>query len=235
MQALLITEGDMYRSSAMLLAMVVAMVLSTAAGRAQDAVQVLETVRKAIGGTAPRMLRITAAGSGYALAEGSSRQHFRIESYTQEMDSAAPSISERLVRIDTTARDGQKAQRVDTRAANVRSPWSEQYRLWTTPHGFLIAAASRPTTVTNEKFQGSPYRLVTVTVDNGRQVRGYVNDDNILERTRTDFEDPALGKVQFEATYLQWADFNGMKFPTMIIEKENNEVSRILIVEMVEA
>jgi hypothetical protein len=225
----------MYRSSAMLLAAVVVLVSSSTAAKAQDAMEVLETVRKAIGGNAPRMLRITAAGSGYAIADGSSRQHFRIQSYTQEMDLTAPSIAERLVRIDTAARDGQQANRVDTDAANPGSPWSEQYRLWTTPHGFLIAAASRPTSVTNEKLQGAPYRLVTVTVDNGRQVRGYVNGDNILERTRTDFEDPTLGKVQFEATYLQWADFNGMKFPTMIVEKENDEISRILIVERVEA
>jgi hypothetical protein len=201
----------------------------------QDAAAILDAVRQASGG-APRTLRIMAAGSGYAAsaAELSSRQYFRIESYTQDLDLGAPSLTERIVRLDGPAAAGKGARQTETRTARPGSRWTDQYLLWISPYGFLAGAASRPATVAPEALFGTTYRVVTFSAG-GPSVQGYVTDKNVLERTRTTFDDPVLGTVRFEAVYLNWTDFGGVRYPGVVIHKENDQLARILIVEKVES
>lgn len=113
-------------------------------------------------------------------------------------------------------------------------PASDESVFWTTPHGFLAGAASGKATATKETLFGTPYQVVVFTTPGGRQVRGYVNDQNVLERTRTETTDPKLGKVLLETVFLQWGDFKGVRYPTVVIHKENDQVARILIVDKVD-
>lgn len=188
-------------SSAKAIAPVLLLAAFPAAGIAQDATALLDTLKKSMGGNPPRVLRISAAGSGYA-AKGASgaREHFRIDPFTRDLD-----------------------------------PASDESVVWTTPHGFLAGASSGKATVSKETLFGTPYQVIAFTTPGGRQVRGYVTDQNVLERTRTETTDPKLGKVVHETVFLQWGDFEGLKFPTLLIEKENDQVARILVVEKVES
>lgn len=188
-------------SSARALAAVLLLAAFPAAGIAQDVTAHLDTLKKSMGGNPPTVLRITAAGSGYA-AKGASgaREHFRIDPFTRELD-----------------------------------PASDESVLWTTPHGFLAGAASGKATATKETLSGTPYQVIAFTTPGGRQVRGYMNDQDVLERTRTETTDPKLGKVVHETVFLQWGDFDGLKFPTLLIQKENDQVARILVVEKVDS
>ena len=101
---------------------------------------------------------------------------------------------------------------------------------WTTPLGFLAAASSQQPTLTTETLLGTAYRVIGVTTAAGQQVRGYVTDKNVLERTRTELQDGAGRKVQAEAVFMDWRDFDGIRFPSLIIHKENDRVARILVV-----
>jgi hypothetical protein len=179
---------------------------------AQDASTVLAAVQKTIGKQLPPTLQITAAGSGYRPGKTAKdqREHYRIASYTAN--------------LNFTSGTG-----------TTDSPWPPQAIIWTTPFGFLEGAMARSATVAPETVAGTKYQVVTFTTASGQQVKGYVTDKNVLERTRTELQDPKQGKIQYEVVYLDWMDFNGLKFPSTIIQKENGQVARILIVQKVEA
>ena len=180
------------------------------AASAQDASTILAAVQKGIGKQLPPSVRITAAGSGYRPGKtAQDREHYRIATYTAD--------------LNFTSGTGQSD-----------SPWPVQAIIWTTPYGFLAGATSRPATVAPETVQGTKYNVVSFTTAAGQQVKGYITADNTLERVRTELQDPKLGKVDYEVVYLDWTTFNGLKFPSTIIQKENGDVSRILIVQTVE-
>jgi hypothetical protein len=197
-----------------------ALVAFPVSGAAQDAGTLLDSLRLSIGKEFPTRLRITGAGSEYAAGAGEAgRKHHRIGSYTQELDLGSSTASERVVRVDEPAGGG-------TRNVTASSPWLEQYALWTNPVGFLAGAASQPATIASETLFGTPYRVISFTPAGGRPVRGYVTEDNVLERIRTQVD----GR-EVESVLMSWQDFDGLTFPSLIIQKENDEVARILIVE----
>ncbi len=183
----------------------------------QNATTVLEQLQRTIAKQMPTAITLTARGSGYRIVNGDKAvpQHFKIDNYTQQLDLAGNTASER---IDA---DGKQ------------TTGSAPYLFWTSPYGFLAGAMKYHATLSTDTLWGTKYDVLTFTVG-GQQVRGYINDKHELERTRTAFKDPARGMVGFEAVYDEWTDFKGVKAPTMIIEKENDQPSRILIVNQVE-
>ena len=132
--------------------------------------------------------------------------------------------------------DARKQTRIEpfTQEIDPASP-TDQNAVWATPLGFVAGATTRTATMANETLYGTPYRVLTFTAANGQQVKGYLTEKNVLERTRADITDSTGRKVQKEAVFYDWTDFNGTKFPSIIIEKENGEVARILVISKVEA
>lgn len=103
-----------------------------------------------------------------------------------------------------------------------------------TPVGFLASALAAKATLTTETLFGTPYKVISFTAANGQQVRGYVTDQNVLERIRT--EAPGgKGKTPVEVVFFSWQDFNGVRFPSVMIQKEHDQVQRILVVSQVES
>lgn len=200
---------------------------SATATHAQDAA-LLDTLRQSFGKTLPASLRINAAGSEYVPADGA-RQYVRIQSFTQQLDLAAPRLSEQIVALDS----GKKEPRKTERTAGADSSWADQSALWTTPAGFVTAATKSTPEITTETILGRSYRVVTVKTPSGGVVRGYVTEANVLERTRTEIEAPGRGKLTYEAIFHDWKDFDGVKYPNVIIHKENDELARVLVVDSV--
>jgi hypothetical protein len=213
---------------------VLALIASTlAAATAAQEKDVLDELRNALG-PAPTSLRIVAAGSEYVPAgsQPGERQHVRIPAVTQELDVTAARLEQQF-QISEMRPGTAPTTRTRNDIATAGAPWTDQYPLWTTPYGFLAAASSQTPRISNETVLGRTYRVITVTPVAGHDVRGYINENNMLERTRTEFERAGTGTVHFEAIYLDWSDHGGVRYPDMIIQKENNELSRILVVDTV--
>jgi len=210
-------------------------VAHASAAFAQDAA-ILDTLQQALGRPLPSKLRVTAAGSAYVPTEGDKgeRQHMRLQTLSQELDLSAPRLSETAVVVDPRPGTAEPT-RTATRVAGADTPWTDEYALWTTPAGFLAGAAARSPRVGTETILGRSYRVVTLTTASGHDVRGYVNDENRLERTRTEIARPGGEKIAYEAIFLEWTDFDGVNYPGVIIQKENGELSRILVVDTVVA
>jgi glyoxylase-like metal-dependent hydrolase (beta-lactamase superfamily II) len=74
---------------------------------------------------------------------------------------------------------------------------------------------------------------VTFTLQNKYKVSGYINDQNLIERVQTWIDNNVVGDMLAEAWYSVYKDFEGLKFPTMIVEKRSGFPVTILSVSTV--
>jgi glyoxylase-like metal-dependent hydrolase (beta-lactamase superfamily II) len=100
--------------------------------------------------------------------------------------------------------------------------WAQQLEIWITPWGFLKGAVANKATIRPEKrYQvvsfdapvkspgGKPYRVV-----------GYINTNNLVEKTQTWLENPIFGDMLIETEYTHYREgANGLKFPAQIVQK----------------
>jgi glyoxylase-like metal-dependent hydrolase (beta-lactamase superfamily II) len=88
--------------------------------------------------------------------------------------------------------------------------------IWTTPHGFLKAAAAN--NATSQPADGGSE--VSFTVDGKYRYVGRINAQNQVERVQTTIDNPILGDTPVEITYSDYRDFNGIMFPSRIVRTQ---------------
>jgi glyoxylase-like metal-dependent hydrolase (beta-lactamase superfamily II) len=84
--------------------------------------------------------------------------------------------------------------------------------IWSTPHGFLKAAAANNATSTSSEG-GSE---VTFTVGKNKYV-GTINAQNEVTRVQTWIDNPVTGDTEVLFTYSDYKDFGGVRFPGRIL------------------
>src|SRR2546428_1849231 len=84
-------------------------------------------------------------------------------------------------------------------------------QLWTTPHGVVKAAMSN-----GGKLEGN---VITFKVDD-REVKATLNDQNLVQKVSFLSTNEVVGDFADEIAYSDYADFNGVKFPTHIVETQ---------------
>jgi hypothetical protein len=156
----------------------------------------------------------------------------------QELQKALGKELPRGVRINV-AGSGYKAGADGARTHYRIEPHTQQLdaaapdALWRSPLAFVAAAAAGKAALAAETLFGTPYQVIILPGPNGQPVRGYVTDKHVLERIRTERQGGGT-KVRLETVFMDWREFNGVRFPGLIIEKENDQVSRILVVSEVQ-
>jgi glyoxylase-like metal-dependent hydrolase (beta-lactamase superfamily II) len=89
--------------------------------------------------------------------------------------------------------------------------------IWTTPHGFLKAAAANNGTSQPASGGGSD---VSFTMAGNHKFIGHINAQNQVERVQTWIDNPVLGDTPVEITYSGYRDFNGVMFPARIVRTQ---------------
>jgi len=84
--------------------------------------------------------------------------------------------------------------------------------IWTTPQGFLKAAAANNAT-SRPVNNGSE---VSFAIGKNHYV-GTINKKNQVERVQTWIDNPVLGDTSIEYTYSDYRDYNGISFPSHIV------------------
>ena len=88
--------------------------------------------------------------------------------------------------------------------------------IWTTPHGFLKAAAAN--NATSQPVEGGSE--VSFTVGGKHRYVGRINAQNQVERVQTWIDNPMLGDTPVEIAYSDYRDFSGIMFPARIVRTQ---------------
>ena len=188
----------------------------------QDAKTVLMNAAKAMGAENVKTIYLSGTGSN-ALNIGQNRGPniawpvARVKAYTRQIDFDAVRSYTQMVRVG----DGTNgADETLNEYISADSPWNSQFRFWLTPFGFIKGALANSATVSSAKIAGTPYTLVTFAVQNKYKVAGYINEKNLVDRIQTWIDNDVLGDMLTEVWFSEYKDFDGLKFPTLIVEKQ---------------
>ena len=193
-----------------------------ATSQAQDLNTVINNVLKATGAGHLTTIRYSGSGSSYTAGKDA----IWVKSYTRDLDLSVPNSRVQIVRQQGTP----PVESMDNQNIGADAPWSKQYELWTNPWAFANAAVANNATVSAQTLFGEKYTVVTFTLQGKYKVSGFINGQNMLERIQA-WIDP--NETLVETIYREYQDFNGLKFPTMIIEKQANELTMVVIVNSV--
>jgi glyoxylase-like metal-dependent hydrolase (beta-lactamase superfamily II) len=89
-----------------------------------------------------------------------------------------------------------------------------------TPHGFVKAAMTANPTMSSRRLGNRPVTVVSFTARNQFTVNGYVNAQNLIERIDTWVANPILGDTLVETTFAGYRAFDGVQFPTRIVQSQ---------------
>jgi glyoxylase-like metal-dependent hydrolase (beta-lactamase superfamily II) len=204
---------------------------------AQDAKTVLQAAQKAMGD----VTSIQYSGTGHlnffgqAWTPNAAWPTTNLTSYTKTIDYNSKSAKEDLIHAEPNpmVKGGGRPFAGDDKQANYVSgqyAWDmpgsnpvpqngaaaeRQLQIWLTPHGFIKGAMENNATAkkiamgTEISFQTGKF---TVT--------GTIDSRNMVTKTETYLPNPVLGDMPVETAFSNYKDFNGVKFPTTIVQKQ---------------
>lgn len=203
----------------------------------------LAAARQAMGADRVQAIEITGKGRWFQFGQAASPTlpwpQFDVSSYTAQVNYATPAARVQMTRIQTVepgrVRPTPTEQRVDqyisgTSAWNVATPpggspttaaqpaavEERTMEIWTTPQGFLKAAAANSATST-PSGDGSE---VSFTIGGKYRYVGTINAQNQVTRVQTWVDNPILGDTPVEFAYSDYRDFGGVSFPGRIVRTQ---------------
>jgi glyoxylase-like metal-dependent hydrolase (beta-lactamase superfamily II) len=111
----------------------------------------------------------------------------------------------------------------NTTGMQAATSWTQAQNVWTTPWGFLKAAAANNATVRQQGGQ----QIVSFTPPNYKSpsgqtytVTGYINNQNLVTKVETHLEHAVVGDLLVEFEYSNYRDMNGVQVPTRIVQRQ---------------
>src|SRR5215472_2175526 len=198
-----------------------------------DPKAVLSAVSKALGADNLKTIQYSGSGADFSLGQAmnptSPWPRFNNKSYTRTIDFEKQ--ASQLQRVRTQGENpphggggqplvGEQNQNLVV-IFNDNTPWAQRLDLVMLPWGFLRAAsAASDVTVKAEKMNGKKFTVVSFLGQNKAPVSAYIDDQNIIEKVDTKLDNAVLGDMPYEALYTDYKDFNGVKFPTHMVQKQ---------------
>ena len=228
--------------SALSLGTIVSVTIAATVGCSQPAGS-LDAARRTLGADTVRSLAITGSGRWFQFGQSASADvpwpAFDVSSYSATFDYENDAARVQMVRVQVIepgrVRPVPSEQRVD-QYVNGSSAWNipapapgatappppqpqpaaveeRVMEIWTTPHGFLKAAAAN--NATSEPGDGGS--KVSFTAEGNHRYVGTINAQNHVTRIETAIDNPVLGDTVVEFTYSDYRDFGGVTFPGRIV------------------
>ena len=168
---------------------------------------------------------------GQALTAGQEWPRRELKSFTRTINYEKKAMREELNFAQPTFPSQQQDLRVSgDKAWNVgpngpapqnAAAEERQLHIWLTPHGFLKGAmASGSNAALQPQPDGSTDHVVTFTALGKYQVKGTIDGQNMVTTVETTIANPVLGDAPMVATYSDYKDHNGVKFPAKIVVTE---------------
>jgi glyoxylase-like metal-dependent hydrolase (beta-lactamase superfamily II) len=214
-------------------------------GQTQEAKSVLEGVSKAIGATDVKSIQYSGSGTIFAVGQsptpGTPWPRFNVKSYSRVIDYETASLRDEIVRTQAEnpprggggqpVRGEQRQvllvsgthawnQPGDTATPTPLAVPDRLHQLWITPHGVIKAAMTHNATVQVRTEGGKQLTTISFTAPRQFKATAFVNDQNLVEKVESWVPNPVLGDMAVETTYSDYRDFDGVKFPTKIAQKQ---------------
>jgi hypothetical protein len=109
------------------------------------------------------------------------------------------------------------------------SAYERGLEIWLTPHGFLKAAAENHAAARPGEYAGKKATVITFMLGRNRMV-GTLDSHDLVAKVETIMPNPVLGDMSVETTYSDYKDFNGLRFPGRILEKQGGYPTLDLVV-----
>ena len=217
----------------------------------QEVTATLESASQAMGITNVTSLHYRGSGSSYnfgqAINVAAPWRHLILKNYAADIDFTLPAMREEMDRtlLDGTAPFGGFLQ---VQFVSGSDAWNQtgdppvaspapaaleerKLQIWLTPAGFLKGALANHATV---KRQGAN-TIVTFVTPDGHKVEGTINAQNLVMKTETWVNDSVLGDMAIDTAFSGYMNFESMKFPTRILQKEGGYAVLDLTVRDVKA
>jgi len=217
---------------------------------AQDAKTALQNAQKAMGDVSS--IQYSGTGDlnfyGQAWATQGPWPATNLTSYAKTIDFTTKSAKEELVHSEPTTpmKGGARPFGGDERQVHFVSgeyawdmPGSTpirnfvaadewQLQIWLTPQGFVRGALENNATAK----KGAAGTVVTFKTGKYK-IEGMIDAQNLVTKTETRVADAVLGDKLIETTFSGYKDFDGVKFPTMIVQKQGGSPTLELTVTSV--
>jgi glyoxylase-like metal-dependent hydrolase (beta-lactamase superfamily II) len=208
---------------------------------AQDAKTTIQNAQKTIGDV--NSIRYSGTGKAGGLGQNynptTTWHPTLITSYTRTIDYTSRSSREELTRVQENppALGGEAPFEGEQKQVNLVSgqyAWNQpgntpqpaiaaaderELQIWVTPQGFLKAAAENNATANTGKDTGKKVTVLSFMMGKNK-ITGDVDNQNLVTKVDTWIPQPVLGDMLVETTYSDYKDFNGVKFPTHIVQKQ---------------
>ena len=192
---------------------------------AQDSRAALDAAAAAMGSNQLQSVVVSAAGSNHAFGQafkpGGPWPAFKITRYTQSINFASPSMRVELQRTnpDGAIQGGgglplaapQTQNQVLAPGATGPATTALALQLWASPHGVIKAAQQHNATVNG--------RTVTFTIS-GTKIRATLGADSTVQKVEHLIDNTMTGDTPVEWEYSAYRDFNGIKYPTRIVQRQ---------------
>jgi glyoxylase-like metal-dependent hydrolase (beta-lactamase superfamily II) len=238
----------------MLQKIIVALVLVVIAGaRAGAADSELQQIADALDVSTTKTFQFTANGTMYNLGQNVNPAapwpRFFVKSFTRTYDFTAGAMRDEIVRMTAETASVGPEQQVNI-AVSGDHAWNvvgkdtlprlfeapqRAHEIVISPHGLLRAAFANSASVTKKTIEGRPMVVISYTDRGKLKVTAYVNDQNAIERVDSFYGHPIVGDMKVVTHYGAYRDFAGVKFPTKIIQYQDDKPILDLTVTAVRA
>ncbi len=214
-------------------------------GESQEAKTVLEGVAKTMGATDLKSVQYAASGLAFAVGQNFNPSapwpKFNVKSYSRTINYETASLRDEIIRTQAEHPPrggggqpiiGEQRQVLlvsgthawnqpgDTAVPTPVALVDRLLQLWITPHGVVKAALAHNATV-QSRTEGGKKMTTVAFMDPGKfKVTALINDQNLVEKVESWVGNPVLGDMPVETTYSDYRDFDGVKFPTKILQKQ---------------
>jgi glyoxylase-like metal-dependent hydrolase (beta-lactamase superfamily II) len=201
---------------------------------AQDAKTILAAASKAMGSENLNAITYYGSGANFGLGQSNNSNgawpRTNVNDYVRSIDFTQPASRATGVTFAAPVTGGPAAQApFQQNITPANTAWAQQLEIWITPWGFLKGAAANNATAQPQLAGGRKYTVVTWMTSQKApsgvpyKVVGYINGRNLVEKVQTWLENPIFGDMLVEAIYGEYRDANGVKYPSMIVQKRGGQ------------
>jgi glyoxylase-like metal-dependent hydrolase (beta-lactamase superfamily II) len=221
----------MTKKTAGLVALLAALSVPAAA---QDGKAAIAAAAKAMGADNLNGISYYGAGATFNLGQSNNANgawpRSNVSDYVRSIDFTQPASRATGVTFVAPVTGGPAVQaQFQQNVTPANSAWAQQLEIWLTPWGFLKGAAANNAIAAPQVVGARPYTVVTWSTPQKApsgipyKVVGYINNRNLVERVQTWLENPIFGDMLVEATYTEYRDANGVKYPSSIVQKRGGQ------------